>query len=121
MSEINSFHSVWPNADYQLCYWHILCALRKQLATQKHAPAPYSAIQAQNQFDFIDYWFVPIGQRYELTGMDVSTEFYLANNLKKNVNTIIARTCCSNHSCPRNDPNAEDPPWRLTGWERGPS
>src|SRR5258707_1094834 len=83
MSEINAFHSIWPNADYQLCYWHILCALRKWLATRKCAPAPYSTIQAQNQFEFIDYWFIPIGQRHELAGTDVRTKFYLAIKFKK--------------------------------------
>ncbi len=42
-----------------------------------------SAIQAQNQFEFIDYWFIPIGQRHELAGTDVSTKFYLAIKFKK--------------------------------------
>src|SRR6266481_9045334 len=28
--------------------------------------------------------------------------------------------CKSNHTHPRNHPNTEDPPWRLTCWERVP-
>ena len=76
LSEINAFRHVWPNADYQLCYWHVLRALKKRLATRKRAPAPYSLIEAQRQFEFIDNWFLPIGQRHELSGVDVSVIFY---------------------------------------------
>ena len=82
LSEINAFRHVWPNADYQLCYWHVLRALKKRLATRKRAPAPYSLIEAQCQFEFIDNWFLPIGQRHELSGVDVSVIFYFFKTKK---------------------------------------
>ena len=72
LSEINALRSVWPNADYQLCYWHVLRALRKRLAIRKRAPAPYSIVQARSRFEFIDQWFMPIGQRHGLSNIDVS-------------------------------------------------
>ena len=76
LSGMNTLHHVWPNADYQLCYWHVLCTLRKRLAIQRCAPAPYSLIEAQSCFKFIENWFLPIGQWHELSGMDVSVIFY---------------------------------------------
>jgi len=31
-SEINAYCLVWSKADYQLCFWHVLCSVKKQLS-----------------------------------------------------------------------------------------
>jgi hypothetical protein len=32
ISEINAFLKVYPEAKHQLCFWHCLCAVKKQLS-----------------------------------------------------------------------------------------
>ena len=75
-TEINAFRSVWPKADYQLCYWHVLCAVRKRLSVQKRTPAPYTVDHARRVFEFVDRYFVPVAQRSQLSKEDVSYTIY---------------------------------------------
>ena len=45
-SEINALGRVWPTAKHQLCLWHILRALKRQLANNREPPAPYGSVDA---------------------------------------------------------------------------
>jgi hypothetical protein len=59
--EINALKHVWPQAKHQLCLWHILRALKRQLA-QNENPGSYNALEAHDAFPVIDAAFVPLGQ-----------------------------------------------------------
>lgn len=62
-SEINACRNVFPFADHQLCYWHVLRAIKKRLAILRRQPAPYNVKEAREEFPWIDKTFVPIAQR----------------------------------------------------------
>jgi len=38
-SEINALACVFPQAKHQLCYWHVLRVIKKQLSILHHQPA----------------------------------------------------------------------------------
>lgn len=61
-SEINALHHVWPTAKHQLCFWHILRAVKRRLANNKETPAFYGSVEASRQFEFIEPAFLPLGQ-----------------------------------------------------------
>ena len=60
-SEINALKEVWPNAKHQLCFWHVLRALKRRLA-QNECPGSYNALEAHQAFPDIDPEFIPLGQ-----------------------------------------------------------
>ena len=59
--EINALKHIWPQAKHQLCLWHILRALKRQLS-QNQNPGSYSASEAHDAFPDINLSFVPLGQ-----------------------------------------------------------
>ena len=61
-SEINALGRVWPAAKHQLCFWHMLRAIRRQLANNREPPAYYRSGDAKQMFAFIDTAFLPLGQ-----------------------------------------------------------
>lgn len=61
-SEINAFRSAYPDSKHQLCFWHVLRAVKTRLSILRRAPAYYHVEQACEEFDFIDKDFLPIGQ-----------------------------------------------------------
>ena len=65
-SEINAFSNVFPHAKHQLCFWHVLRAVKQWLAILHHQPAPYNATQATSEFSFIIPTCLPIAQRSQL-------------------------------------------------------
>jgi hypothetical protein len=75
-SEINALRACFPNAAIQLCFWHVLRAIKKRLATLRRRPAFYDVDEAQAEFgDAIDKTFVPQGQAQPGTTMvDLFTE-----------------------------------------------
>lgn len=65
-SEINALSQVWPTAKHQLCFWHVLRALRRRLANNREPPAFYHSVDAKKKFQFIDSAFLPAGQMSEI-------------------------------------------------------
>ena len=65
-SEMNALSSVFPDAKHQLCYWHVLRAIKKRLSVLRHQPAPYNVMQAVSEFPFISNTFLPVMQRSQL-------------------------------------------------------
>ena len=65
-SEINAFACVFPSAKHQLCYWHVLRAIKRWLSILQRQPAWYDAKQVANEFPFISSSFIPIAQRSQL-------------------------------------------------------
>ena len=65
-SEINALACVFPEAKHQLCYWHVLRAIKKRLLILCHQPVHYDAKAAMNSFPFISPTFLPIAQWCEL-------------------------------------------------------
>ena len=55
---MSSVHVVFLNARSQLCYWHAIKYLEKQLAEDK-PPAKYNPHTAHKAFTFIDPTWVP--------------------------------------------------------------
>ena len=60
-SEINALGEVWPEAKHQLCFWHVLRAIKRRLS-QNEPPGLYSALEANAKFKEIDLGFVPLRQ-----------------------------------------------------------
>ena len=65
-SEINAFACVFPEAKHQLCYWHVLRAIKKRLSILHCQPVHYDSKGAVKSFPFISPNFLPITQRYKL-------------------------------------------------------
>lgn len=72
-AEINAFLAKYPNAKHQLCFWHCLCALKKQLTILRWTPAFYDVIATMKEFSFIEENFVPIEQLQTTVSTDDST------------------------------------------------
>ncbi|KIK60122.1 hypothetical protein GYMLUDRAFT_59633 [Collybiopsis luxurians FD-317 M1] len=66
LSETNAFLDVYPEEKYQLCFWHALDAVQKQLSILRQKPKHYNEVKAHQEFSFIDKKFVPIYQSQEL-------------------------------------------------------
>ena len=64
--EINALAHVFPQAKHQLCYWHVLRAVRKRLSILHRQPAHYDVKAAIKCFPFISPTFLPIAQRCDL-------------------------------------------------------
>lgn len=48
-AQLDAIKMTWPNATIQLCYWHVLRAVRAKLAdTARTAPVPYHPLEAQS-------------------------------------------------------------------------
>ena len=72
-SEINALAQAFgPNAKHQLCYWHVLRAIKKQLSILCCQPACYDVKAAIESFPFISPTFLPIAQQCELPEAMVS-------------------------------------------------
>jgi len=81
-SEINALTSVFPGAKHQLCYWHVLRAIKKRLSVLRRQPAFYNATQAVSKFPFISHIFLPIAQRSQLPNHLVcSIRLYLTKRI----------------------------------------
>jgi MULE transposase domain len=65
ISEINAFLKVYPEAKYQLCFWHCLRALKTRLSILRRRPKYYDIKEAMKEFDWIEETFVPIAQSKE--------------------------------------------------------
>lgn len=65
MAEVSAIHTVWPNTKIQLCFWHVLRALKKRLAEASKKTKGYRAKDANMEFDFISTNFVSA-----LTGLE---------------------------------------------------
>lgn len=65
-SEINACRDIFPDAKHQLCFWHVLRAIRQRLALTRRQPSRYDGQAAHEAFDFIDPDFVPFFQLGEL-------------------------------------------------------
>ncbi len=66
ITEIKTFLTVYPDAKYQLCYWHALKAVRTRLSILRRKPKYYNVDEAHKEFEFIDKSFVPRYQSLEL-------------------------------------------------------
>ena len=58
LSKINATHTVFPDVQNQLCYWHAIRYLEKWLAEDK-LPTKYDLWIAHKQFTFIDPTWAP--------------------------------------------------------------
>ena len=67
-SEINACRAVFPFAKPQLCYWHILRAIKTRLSILRRTPAFYHVEEAQREFPWIDKAFVPRQQQSDPVG-----------------------------------------------------
>ena len=65
ISEINAFLKVYPEAKYQLCFWHCLHAIKSRLSILRRKPKYYDVKEAMKEFDWIEETFVPIAQSKE--------------------------------------------------------
>ena len=65
-SKINALTGIFPDAKHQLCYWHVLRAVRKCLSVLCRQPAPYNVTQATGEFRFVSPTFLPVTQRSQL-------------------------------------------------------
>ncbi|KAF8325049.1 uncharacterized protein EI90DRAFT_3157113 [Cantharellus anzutake] len=65
-SDKDRSEKVFPTAKHQLCFWHVLRAVKQRLAVLRRQPAPYNAAQAATEFAFINPIFIPIHQREKL-------------------------------------------------------
>src|SRR5260370_11549370 len=54
-SELNALAKVFPNAKSQLCFWHVLRAVKKRLAVLCRQTGYYNVTKATNEFPFIDH------------------------------------------------------------------
>ncbi len=70
-SELNALAKVFPNAKGQLCFWHVLRAVKKRLAVLRRQPGYYNVTKAKNEFTFVDHRFLPRSQRTTLTESEV--------------------------------------------------
>jgi hypothetical protein len=61
-SKINALRAVFPSAKLQLCFWHVLRALKEQLKILKWQPGFYNVEEAIQEFNWIAQTFVPIKQ-----------------------------------------------------------
>ncbi|THH12617.1 hypothetical protein EW146_g7526 [Bondarzewia mesenterica] len=61
-AEINAFRHVFPEAKHQLCFWHVIRAVKKRLSILRRAPAYYDAKAAQAEFHWVSQDFLPVGQ-----------------------------------------------------------
>ena len=52
-------------AKHQLCFWHVIRALKHRLANNREAPAFYRSAEANNRFKFIDPTWLPLKQMSE--------------------------------------------------------
>ncbi|KAF0366091.1 ATP-dependent DNA helicase pif1 [Gigaspora margarita] len=59
-AKINAAKEAWPNADIQLCQWHIDRAIMEKLKSKKRIQyIRYQPEEATNEFDFISPDFIP--------------------------------------------------------------
>jgi len=70
-SEINVYSNVFPSAKHQLCFWHCLRAVKKRLTVSHLQPGFYNIRQAENEFQFIEKYFLPLAQRGALPEPEV--------------------------------------------------
>lgn len=84
--EINSCRSVFPRADHQLCYWHVLKAIKKRLSILRRQPAYYNVKEATDEFPWIDKTFLPMSQR---TDGKVSTFPVHINHIITNTKALL--------------------------------
>lgn len=61
-SEIAALNRVWSKAKHQLCFWHMIRAVKRRLANNRELPAFYGSVEAERIFPFIDSLFLPSGQ-----------------------------------------------------------
>jgi MULE transposase domain len=61
-SEINALRIQFPDAKHQLCFWHVLRAIKTRLSILRRAPSKYDVDAAHSEFQWIDKDFVPISQ-----------------------------------------------------------
>jgi hypothetical protein len=70
-SKINAFLAKYPNAKHQLCFWHVLRAIKTRLAILRRVPAHYAVKSAHAEFNWIDEKFVPVSQSKEIAPVRV--------------------------------------------------
>ena len=59
-AEINAAKEIWPEADIQLCQWHVERAIKEKLRSRKKIQrTQYLPLEAAMEFDFIDINFTP--------------------------------------------------------------
>ena len=62
ISEIKALRGEFPEAKHQLCFWHVLRAIKTHLSILRRAPGYYHVNTAHEEFPFIQKNFVPIAQ-----------------------------------------------------------
>jgi hypothetical protein len=72
MSEINSLRGEFPSSKHQLCFWHVLRAVKTRLQILRRTPAYYNVADAKDEFPWIDEGFVPLSQTSEDSQDEVS-------------------------------------------------
>ncbi len=87
-SEINAYSKVFPSAKHQLCFWHCLHAVKKQLAVTHWQPGFYNIAQAWKEFPFIHEHFLPLAQRRILPENEVFWTEHLWFNSTTHINLI---------------------------------
>ncbi len=78
--EINTLCKVWPTAKPQLCLWHVLQAIKHQLANNQEPPAFYDSVAMHERFDFIDPTFLPLGQMPSNNEVCLGTYNYMSGH-----------------------------------------
>jgi hypothetical protein len=87
-SEIKAFMAVYPEAKHQLCFWHVLRAIKKRLAILRRMPAHYDANSAHSEFPWINPKFVSVGQ-----SQDAAMVSFIRGLIEgKNLNKKLCRT-----------------------------
>lgn len=67
--------NVWLAAKYQLCFWHLLRAIKQYLSKNKDTPAPYNAAEVHSEFSFIEPDFLLFLQK------DNNAKIYFKDNI----------------------------------------
>ena len=77
--EINTLRKVWPTAKHQLCLWHVLQAIKCQLANNREPLAFYNSVATHERFNFINPTFLPLGQMPSNNEVCLGTYNYMSS------------------------------------------
>lgn len=61
--EITACRAKLPRSDHQLCFWHVLEAIKKRLKILRCQLTYYNITKARAEFPWIDKDFLPLAQR----------------------------------------------------------
>ncbi|CAG8770680.1 34846_t:CDS:2, partial [Gigaspora margarita] len=79
-AQITSAQIVWPHVRVQLCYWHVLRAIKRKLSSSGITYSPYNAREAHTICSEIDPTWQPASKN-----QNIFNELSLNNELTKNM------------------------------------